>query len=127
MTQQGCPNCQQRRGKRYTADEVVLLALARLIERRGIPEQDVDAIAVEAWMIDPATFGMKGHPYPDNKRASATLTKLNTGNRSHRCRIIAPAVEIAYARHYRLTEQGRERARLLMNQAGGAGSSPTPS
>lgn len=123
MTSKECPACQRRRTKKYTAEEVVLLAIARLSERNGIREFDVDTIAVESWMIDPETFGMKGHPYPDNKRASATLTLLNTGYRSHRHHSVEPAVEIAYTRHYRLTEEGRARARSIMDQARAAGPS----
>lgn len=122
MDSKECPTCQRRRGKKYTAEEVVLLAMLRLEERNGIPEFDVDSIAVEAWFIDRITFGMKGHPYPDNKRASATLTLLNTGNRSHRHHIVEPSIEIAYTRHYRLTDKGRVRARSIMDQARAAGS-----
>ena len=123
MDSKDCPTCQRRRTKKYTAEEVVLLAIARLSERHGIHEFDVDTIAVEAWMIDPTTFGMRGHPYPDNKRASSALTLLNTGYRSHRHDPFEPAVEIAYTRHYRLTEEGRARARSLMDQARAAGPS----
>lgn len=124
MDSKECPTCQRRRGKKYTAEEVVLMAMLRMETRSGTHDFDVDAIAVEAWMIDPITFGMKGHPYPDNKRASATLSLLKAGQRTASCRrIYQPQVEIAYTRHYRLTEAGRARARSIMDQARVAGPS----
>lgn len=103
-----CHRCTRRGPKRYTAEEVVLLAILRLEERTGHADQDHDAIAVEAWMIDPATFSMKGHNYPDNKRASVTLTQL----RSFR-RFKEPQVKLAYTRCYKLTDAGRVRVAKL--------------
>lgn len=103
-----CPKCTARTAKRYTAEEVVLLAILRLEKRIGCPEHDHDTIAVEAWSIDPATFKMKGYPYPDTKRVSVTLTQLASTRRYE-----VPQVEIAYSRNYRLTDAGRERVKKL--------------
>ena len=89
--------------QRLTAAEVVLLAMLRLGLNSAF---DQDRIAVAAWELKPATFGMHGYNLPNNKRVTAELCKMRK----------AGLIDLVRTRTYMLTQRGLARAAIISDR-----------